>query len=127
MKLHLQRTERGDRYTMSRLAIDGVAFCDTLESTDRHLDAATMRPEQKVFGQTAFAEGEQARLFGCERKTIQRLVESMRALQLVSTNSTNRATVFTLLYLSGWLIEGNMVRNLYYHRPLAKTRQETFS
>lgn len=75
-------------------------------------------------GQVAFAEGELARLFGCERKTIQRLVESMRALQLVSTNSTNHATVFTLLYLSGWLIEGNMVRNPYYHRPLAKTRQE---
>ena len=75
-------------------------------------------------GQVAFAEGELARLFGCERKTIQRLVESMRALQLVSTNSTNRATVFTLLYLSGWLIEGNMVRNPYYHRPLAKKRQE---
>lgn len=75
-------------------------------------------------GQVAFAEGELARLFGCERKTIQRLVESMRALQLVSTNSTNRATVFTLLYLSGWLIEGNMLRNPYYHRPLAKTRQE---
>ena len=60
-------------------------------------------------GQVAFAEGELARLFGCERKTIQRLVESMRALQLVSTNSTNRATVFTLLYLSGWLIEGNVL------------------
>ena len=27
-------------------------------------------------GQVAFAEGELARLFGCERKTIQRLVES---------------------------------------------------
>lgn len=75
-------------------------------------------------GQVAFAEGELASLFGCERKTIQRLVESMRALQLVSTNSTNRATVFTLLYLSGWLIEGNMVRNPYYHRPLVKTRQD---
>ena len=65
MKLHLQRTERGDRYTMGRLAIDGEPFCDTLEPTDRHLKAATMRPEQKVF--------------------------------------------------------------VYYHRPLAKTRQETFS
>ena len=38
---------------MGRLAIDGVAFCDTLEPTDRHLEAVTMRPEQKVFGQTA--------------------------------------------------------------------------
>ena len=53
MNLHLQRIERGDRYTMGRLAIDGEPFCDTLEPTDRHLEAATMRPEQKVFGQTA--------------------------------------------------------------------------
>ena len=57
MKLHLQRTERGDRYTMGRLAIDGEPFCDTLEPTDRHLEAATMRPEQKVFGQTAIPTG----------------------------------------------------------------------
>ena len=34
-----------------------MAFCDTLEPTDRHLDAATMRPEQKVFGQTAIPTG----------------------------------------------------------------------
>ena len=57
MNLHLQRTERSDRYTMRRLAIDGEPFCDTLEPTDRHLEAATMRPEQKVFGQTAIPMG----------------------------------------------------------------------
>ena len=57
MKLHLQRTERGDRYTMGRLAIDGEPFCDTLEPTDRHLEAATMRPEQKLYGQTAIPTG----------------------------------------------------------------------
>ena len=57
MNLHLQRTERGDRYTMGRLAIDGEPFCDTLEPTDRHLEAATMRPEKKVFGQTAIPTG----------------------------------------------------------------------
>ena len=57
MKLHLQRTERGDRYTMGRLAIDGEPFCDTLEPTDRHLDAITMRPEQKLYGQTAIPTG----------------------------------------------------------------------
>ena len=48
MKLHLQRTERGDRYTMGRLAIDGVACCDTQEPTDRHLEAATMRQLMKT-------------------------------------------------------------------------------
>ena len=35
MKLHLQRTERGDRYTMGRLAIDEEPLCDILEPTDR--------------------------------------------------------------------------------------------
>ena len=39
MKLHLQRTERGDRYTMGRLAIDGEPFCDTLEPTGRLTDS----------------------------------------------------------------------------------------
>ena len=57
MNLHLQRTERGDRYTMGRLTIDGEPFCDTLEPTDRHLDAITMRPEQKLYGQTAIPTG----------------------------------------------------------------------
>ena len=39
MKLHLQRTERGDRYTMGCLAIDGEPLCDTLEPTDRLTDS----------------------------------------------------------------------------------------
>ena len=39
MKLDLQRTERDDRYTMGRLAIDGEPFCDTLEPTDRLTDS----------------------------------------------------------------------------------------
>ena len=57
MKLQLIRTERGDRYTMGRLVINGEPFCDTLEPTDRHLEAATMRLDQKVFGQTAIPTG----------------------------------------------------------------------
>ena len=57
MKLQLIRTERGDRYTMGRLVINGEPFCDTLEPTDRHLEAATMRLDQKVFGQTAIPNG----------------------------------------------------------------------
>ena len=57
MLLTLERTMRGDRYTMGTLAINGEPFCDTLEPTDRHLEAATMRPEQKVFGQTAIPTG----------------------------------------------------------------------
>ena len=57
MNLQLQRTERGIRYTMGCLSIDGVPFCDTLEPTDRLLDVFTMRPEQKIPGRTAIPAG----------------------------------------------------------------------
>ena len=42
---------------MGLLAIDGQPFCSTLEPTDRHLTAATITPERKVFGRTAIPTG----------------------------------------------------------------------
>ena len=42
---------------MGCLSIDGVLICDTLEPTDRQLDALTMRPEQKIYGRTAIPTG----------------------------------------------------------------------
>lgn len=76
-------------------------------------------------GQAAVSEVELASTFGCSRKTIVRLVGEMRRIGLVTAESTNRATVFTLLYLSGWLIDGIMLRNPYYRRPTGK--EETTS
>ena len=57
MLLTLQRTMRGDRYTMGILAINGEPFCDTLEPTDRHLTAESITPEGKVNGRTAIPTG----------------------------------------------------------------------
>lgn len=57
MLLTLQRTMRGDRYTMGTLTINGEHFCDTLEPTDRHLTAETIAPENKVNGRTAIPTG----------------------------------------------------------------------
>lgn len=37
MKLHLKRTFLGDKYTVGRLTIDGVYFCDTLEDVEREV------------------------------------------------------------------------------------------
>lgn len=71
-------------------------------------------------GQAAVSEVELASTLGCSRKTIVRLVGEMRRIGLVTAESTNRATVFTLLYLSGWLIDGIMLRNPYYRRPTGK-------
>lgn len=38
MELELVRIARRDTYTIGRLYLDGVRFCDTLEDTDRGLD-----------------------------------------------------------------------------------------
>ena len=52
-------------------------------------------------GQVAFAEGELARLFGCERKTIQRLVESMSLSQ--PTLPTVQPSLHCSIYRDGLL------------------------
>lgn len=61
MKLELKRIARRDTYTIGRLYIDGVYFCDTCEDKDRGLKA-DMPLDQiksiKVAGETAIPEGE---------------------------------------------------------------------
>jgi len=37
MKLHLKRTFLSDKYTIGRLTIDDVYFCDTLEDVERDI------------------------------------------------------------------------------------------
>lgn len=37
MKLHLKRTFLGSKYTIGRLTIDDVYFCDTLEDVEREV------------------------------------------------------------------------------------------
>ena len=45
MKLELKRIARRDTYTIGRLYINGVYFCDTLEDTDRGLTSAMSEAE----------------------------------------------------------------------------------
>ena len=52
MKLKLQRLEFGNDYTLGRLYIDDVYFCDTLE--DKYRD---LTKEPKVPGKTAIPAG----------------------------------------------------------------------
>ncbi len=40
MKLTLKRIAKKPKYTIGRLYIDGVYYCDTIEDTDRNLDQA---------------------------------------------------------------------------------------
>ena len=52
MKLRLERIHFGETYTIGRLYIDDVYFCDTLEDKYRDLEK-----EPKVYGKTAIPFG----------------------------------------------------------------------
>lgn len=60
MKLELKRVAKRDTYTMGKLYIDGVYFCDTLEDKDRGLYQGMLLNDIKrikVMHQTAIPTG----------------------------------------------------------------------
>lgn len=60
MELLLKRIARRDTYTIGKLFIDGVYFCDTLEDRDRGLKQslpASVNRAKKVAGATAIPTG----------------------------------------------------------------------
>ena len=60
MILTLKRIARRDKYTIGRLYVDGVYFCDTLEDTDRglaHSMPLWQIEQKKVYGMTAIPTG----------------------------------------------------------------------
>ena len=61
MKLRIERKWPKSTYTIGRLYVDGVYFCNTLEDTDRGLkqtDSRTYIMSRKVYGETAIPKGE---------------------------------------------------------------------
>lgn len=60
MKLVVQRKYRKDKYTIGKLYVDGVYFCDTLEDPDRGLDSSMPLSsilKIKIKGDTAIPYG----------------------------------------------------------------------
>lgn len=60
MELRLQRIARRDTYTIGRLYIDGIRFCDTIEDKDRGLrqtDSLAVIKRVKVQNETAIPAG----------------------------------------------------------------------
>ena len=53
MRLTLKRVFKGDTYTIGKLYIDGVYFCDTLEDKVRKITP----DDPKVYGETAILSG----------------------------------------------------------------------
>lgn len=61
MKLRLERRWPKATYTIGRLYVDGVYFCNTLEDRDRGLkqtDSKTVIASKKFYGETAIPKGE---------------------------------------------------------------------
>lgn len=60
MELLLKRVAKRQMYTIGKLYIDGVYFCDTLEDTDRGLTQYMSTAEikrKKIYGKTAIPTG----------------------------------------------------------------------
>jgi len=65
-------------------------------------------------GQLVMSEVELSRLWKCDRKTVSRVLDTMNGLGIVSTTQNNRTSIHTLLCVSAWYINGQMVVNPYY-------------
>lgn len=60
MKIELERRWKKATYTIGRLYVDGVYFCNTLEDRDRELkqtDPIATIKSRKVYGETAIPSG----------------------------------------------------------------------
>ena len=60
MEIQVNRIARKDGYTIGRMSLNGVYFCDTLEDADRGLNAAMSVDEilaKKIKAQTAIPTG----------------------------------------------------------------------
>lgn len=60
MKITIERKYKKENYTIGKLYIDGIYFCDTLEDKDRNLDSSMSLEDilaKKVYGETAIPYG----------------------------------------------------------------------
>ena len=65
-------------------------------------------------GQVVISEVELSRLWGCDRKTVSRILDTMNELELVSTEQNNRTSIHILLCVSAWYINGQKILNPFY-------------
>ena len=98
----------------------GIDRMKALMSLVEHAATAEHDYEQKGFtttvhiGQLVMSEVELSRLWKCDRKTVSRVLDTMNELGIVSTMQNNRTSIHTLLCVSAWYVNGQMVVNPYY-------------
>ena len=65
-------------------------------------------------GQVVISEVELSRLWGCDRKTVSRVLDTMNELELVATEQNNRTSIHTMLCVSAWYFNGQKILNPFY-------------
>ena len=98
----------------------GIDRMKALMSLVEHAATVEHDYEQKGFtttvhiGQLVMSEVDLSRLWKCDRKTVSRVLDTMNELGIVSTTQNNRTSIHTLLCVSAWYINGQMIVNPYY-------------
>lgn len=102
------------------------------KALDTFLSLAAMEPfryEKKNFsadltiGQLAISKVELAELWGCDRKTAQKMVDLFNEVGILSSVANNRTTIHTVLCLAFWFVDeqAEPIRNPHYRRnPVSK-------
>lgn len=76
-------------------------------------------------GQVAASDVELAEFWGCNRKTIGKLIDNFNKLGMLTTRTNNRTSVHTLHFLTGWYVGGILITNPHYVRPSATAKGQT--
>ena len=76
-------------------------------------------------GQAAASDVELAEYMGCNRKTIGKLIDSFNRLGMLTTRTNNRTSIHTLHFLTGWYVDGVLLTNPHYVKPVAVPKRQT--
>lgn len=76
-------------------------------------------------GQAAASDVELAEYMGCNRKTIGKLIDSFNRLGMLTTRTNNRTSIHTLHFLTGWYVDGVLLTNPHYVKPVAAHKGQT--
>lgn len=76
-------------------------------------------------GQAAASDVELAEYMGCNRKTIGKLIDSFNRLGMLTTQTNNRTSIHTLHFLTGWYVDGVLLTNPHYVKPVAVHKGQT--
>lgn len=96
MNLTVKRVAKKDTYTIGKLYIDSVYFCDTLEDKDRGLkqsDDLAYITKHKVYGETAIPTGTYnvSLTYSPKFKKILPLIENVKGFSGIRIHSGNTA------------------------------------